>query len=252
MTEKYDIIIIGGGMVGASLVAALKNHTDKKIAVIEAHALQGAYQPSFDDRSIALSYGSRRILQAMGLWDALEAEIQAIKFIHVSDRGHFGATRIDHKEENVEALGYVAENKMFGRLLMDEIKPLKHVDWYSPATIESLLQTSDNVSISIKYNNEKCALQSKLLVAADGVQSATRQLAGLAVKQADYQQSAIIANIQTDQPHNAIAYERFTDSGPLAFLPMTENRYAVVWTCHTHEQQSIMAMDDKTFISALQ
>jgi len=252
MTEKYDIIIIGGGMVGASLVAALKNYTDKKIAVIEAYPFQSADQPSFDDRSIALSYGSRRIWEAIGLWDKLSPRIQAIKNIHVSDRGHFGATRINHKEEQVEALGYVAENRVIGQVIMDEIASLKHVDWYSPATIESLLQTQDSVCVSLEYNNEKKTLQSKLLVAADGVQSLTRELTGLDIKQEDYQQSAIIANIQTDQSHNGIAYERFTANGPLAFLPMTENRYSVVWTCSSHEQQSIMALDDKAFICELQ
>ncbi len=252
MTEKYDIIIIGGGLVGASLVAALKNHTDKKIAVVEAHTFQSAYQPSFDDRSMALSYGSRRIWEAIGLWNKLAPWIQAIKNIHVSDRGHFGVTRISHKEEQVEALGYVAENRVIGQLIMDEIASLKHVDWYSPATIESLLQTQDSVCVSFKYKNRKKSLQSKLLVGADGAQSLTRKLAGLDIKQEDYQQSAIIANIQTDQPHNSIAYERFTASGPLAFLPMTENRYSVVWTCHSQEQQSIMALDDNAFISELQ
>ncbi|HED36081.1 MAG TPA: 2-octaprenyl-6-methoxyphenyl hydroxylase [Gammaproteobacteria bacterium] len=252
MTEKYDIIIIGGGMVGASLVAALKNHTDKKIAVIEAQPFQSADQPSFDDRSIALSYGSRRIWEGIGLWARLAPQIQAIKNIHVSDRGHFGSTRISYKEERVEALGYVVENRVMGQVLMDEIASLKHVDWYSPATIESLLQTPDSVCVSLKYNKKKKSLQAKLLVAADGVQSLTRELAGLDIKQEDYQQSAIIANIQTDQSHNGIAYERFTESGPLAFLPMTENRYSVVWTCHSHEQQNIMDMDDKAFICELQ
>ncbi|VAW68647.1 2-polyprenyl-6-methoxyphenol hydroxylase [hydrothermal vent metagenome] len=255
MKQQYDIIIIGGGMVGVSLVAALRNHRDKKIAVVEAYDLESASQPSFDDRSIALAYGSRRIWEAMGLWSVLQPEIEAIKHIHVSDRGHFGATRIDHREENVEALGYVAENRVIGRVLMSELQSLAHVDWYCPATIETLQQTQGDVTISIRQQNKKnqrLTLQCKLLVAADGVQSHTRQLAGLSVKQNDYKQSAVIANVLTDQPHQGVAYERFTESGPVAFLPMTENRYSVVWTCHSDDEPHIMNLTDKAFIAELQ
>ncbi len=239
-------------MVGASLVAALKNHTAKKIAVVEAHEFNSSSQPSFDDRSIALSYGSRRIWESMGLWESLEPKIEAIKSIHVSDRGHLGAARITHTEERVEALGYVVENRVMGKVLMDEIESLHHVDWYCPATIQTLEQTENQISINIKTPKGEKNLQSKLLVAADGVQSVTRQLAGLDIKREDYKQSAIIANVQTDQRHNGIAYERFTDSGPLAFLPMTENRYSVVWTCDQQETQIIMQLSDDEFMSKLQ
>jgi len=252
MKTEYDIIIIGGGMVGASLVAALKNHADKKIAVVEAYAFNSASQPSFDDRSIALSYGSRRIWESMGLWEKLEPEIEAIKSIHVSDRGHLGATRITDEEEKVEALGYVVENRVMGRVLMGEVESLSHVDWYCPATIKSLEQSESQVTVRIKTEQSEKTLLAKLLVAADGVQSVTRQLAGLDVTCEDYKQSAIIANVKTDQPHQGIAYERFTDSGPIAFLPMTENRYSVVWTCEQRETQRIMQLADHEFINELQ
>ena len=252
MIKNYDIIIIGGGMVGASLVAALKNHSDKKIAVVEAHVFNSASQPSFDDRSIALSYGSRRIWESMGLWEKIEPEIEAIKSIHVSDRGHLGVTRINHTEEKVEALGYVVENRVMGQVLINEVAALSHVDWFCPATIQGLENKNDHVTIKIETEQGEKSLQAKLLVAADGVSSITRRLAGLDVKREDYKQSAIIANVETDQLHNGIAYERFTDSGPLAFLPMTENRYSVVWTCELQETARIMQLTDDEFIKELQ
>jgi len=252
MTKKYDIIIIGGGMVGASLVAALKSHADKKIAVVEAHEFNSRSQPSFDDRCIALSYGSRRIWESMVLWEKLEPEIEAIKSIHVSDRGHLGATRITRTEEKVEALGYVVENRVMGKVLMDEVGSLKHIDWFCPATIQSLAQSDDQLEIKIKTDEGEQKLQAKLLVAADGVQSVTRKLAGLDVKREDYNQSAIITNVQTDQLHQGIAYERFTHSGPIAFLPMTENRYSVVWTCEQNDTGRIMQLMDDEFINELQ
>ena len=249
---EYDVVIIGGGMVGASLAAALKNHQDKKIAVVEAYPFQSDSQPSFDDRSIALSYGSRRIFESIGLWDKLEPEIEAIKSIHVSDRGHLGATRLHHTEENVEALGYVAESKVIGRVLMSEAQNLNHVDWYCPATIKSLQPIESATRIEIETGEKLIALQGRLLVAADGVQSATRQLASIATKQDDYQQSAVITNVQTDQLHQGVAFERFTDTGPIAFLPMTENRYSVVWTCQRDDAQRVLNLTDKEFISELQ
>ncbi len=239
-------------MVGASLVAALKQHTAKKIAVVEAFAFDSLSQPSFDDRSIALSYGSRRILEGMGVWAELQGKIEPIKSIHVSDRGYLGATRLHHSEENVEALGYVAENRIVGSVLMQQLEQLTHVDLYCPATIESLVQSEDSVSVEIKTELAVETLQAKLLVAADGVQSQTRKLAGLDVMQQDYQQSAVISNVQTDQKHLNVAYERFTDTGPLAFLPMTENRYSVVWTCQREDAQRIMQLGDKEFIEELQ
>jgi len=257
MKNQYDIIIIGGGMVGASLVAALKTHDDKKIAVVEAFELNSNSQPSFDDRSIALSYGSRRIWESMQLWKKLEPEIEAIKSIHVSDKGHLGATRMTHTEEQVEALGYVVENRVMGKILMSEVSALKQVDWFCPATIQSLTQapekkSTEQVSVTIKTKSGEETLQAKLLVAADGVQSVTRELAGLDVMREDYNQSAIIANVQTDQLHQGIAYERFTSSGPIAFLPMTENRYSIVWTCEQGETARIMQLSDNAFMKELQ
>jgi 2-octaprenyl-6-methoxyphenol hydroxylase len=252
MNNQYDIIIIGGGMVGASLVAALKNHSDKKIAVVEAYALNSNSQPSFDDRSIALSYGSRRIWESMQLWEKIETQIEAIKSIHVSDKGHLGSARITHTEEKVEALGYVVENRVMGKVLMQEVASLNHVDWFCPATIQSLNQSAEQVSVTIKTQSGEESLQAKLLVAADGVQSATRKLAGLDVRREDYNQSAIIANVQTDQLHQGIAYERFTRSGPIAFLPLTDNRYSIVWTCEKNETAHIMQLSDDEFMSELQ
>lgn len=252
----YDVIIIGGGMVGVSLLAALRNHPDKKIALVEAVPFDSSAQPSFDDRSVALSYGSRRIFESLQLWQTIEPQVEAIKTIHVSDRGHLGAARLHHHEEQVEALGYVAENKVVGRALMDAVQQLAHVDWYCPATIEALEQSAGEVSIQIKAQLkgevQMQRLSARLLVAADGVHSATRQLAGVEVVHKDYQQSAIITNLQTDQPHNGIAYERFTDSGPLAFLPMTDNRYSVVWSCPRHQAQSLLDLSEAEFSRQLQ
>ena len=250
--KDYDVIIIGGGMVGASLACALSNQTDKRIAVVESYEFDSESQPSFDDRSIALSYGSRRIWEAMDLWHELEPLIEPINTIHVSDKGHLGAARIYHHEERVEALGYVAENRIVGRVLMDRIKQLKHVDWFCPADIEQLEQSEGSVKLVIDDSGIKKELSALLVVAADGAMSQTRALSGLGVHKKEYQQVAVIANVETEYAHNNIAYERFTDTGPLAFLPMTQKRCSVVWTINAEDQNNVMSLDDEQFKQQLQ
>jgi 2-octaprenyl-6-methoxyphenol hydroxylase len=248
----YDAIIIGGGMVGASLAAALSAQTGKRIAVVEAFAFESAAQPSFDDRVVALSYASRKIFEAMNLWPQLEPLVQPIKTIHVSDRGHFGACRLHHTEENVEALGYVAENRALGQALMACVRKQSHIEWLCPAKLEDMQQDDQGVDVTIVSNNTQKKLRTKLLVAADGAMSRARELAGLNLQRRDYGQSAIIANVETEYAHNNVAYERFTESGPIAFLPMTQKRCSVVWTVRSDEADAVMQLNDKDFVAQLQ
>jgi len=251
MNKHYDLIIVGGGMVGASLAVALKD-SGLSVAIIEAFAWKSQQQPSFDDRSIALSYGSKKILEAMSVWRDVKDRCQPIKTIHVSDRGYFGATRLYHDEEKVEALGYVIENRVMGEVLQSKLESMTHVDVLMPATVESMNESAEQVEVSVTHNQETILLSTSLLIAADGAMSTVRKLAGIAHRKDDYQQSAVIANIETEKFHQAIAYERFTDTGPLAFLPMTEKRVSVVWTIKREDQENIMQLDDAEFIKRLQ
>ena len=245
---NYDLIIIGGGMVGASLAVALKNSA-LRIAVIEAFPNDSEQQPSFDDRGIALSYGSQRIFESMGVWSQLASHSTAISDIHVSDRGHFGITRLSAADEKVPALGQVITAREMGNVLNKALSQQANVEFICPATIKTLQQYDDFVEIEL-HNSEK--LSAKSLVAADGRDSTVRQLLKLGAMESDYKQTAIIANITTERPHKGKAFERFTDSGPLALLPMSDNRSSLVWTVKTGDETQLLATSEADFLAQLQ
>ena len=145
-TKTCDVLIIGGGLVGASLACALEE-SDLSIEIIEAYPLNTDSQPCYDDRTVALSYGSRVIFETMGLWQAMADRIEAIKTIHISDRGHLGVTRLRHDEEGVEALGYVAENRVLGEILYQRLADNPNVRMHCPAQVVSLQQGEESVSV---------------------------------------------------------------------------------------------------------
>ena len=260
----FDLIIIGGGLVGASLACALEK-SSLRIAIVEAFPFKtddSEYQPAFDARSVALSYTSKQVFDGMGLWSSInKLGVAAIKKIHISDRGHAGITRLSAEDENVDALGYVVETRVIGKALFDRLKKQKNVTLIAPAKLKNFDLSSDIASATIEVTNddnlvESKVLTTKLLVAADGDDSFVRRLSGVRIKQRNYEQSAVIANVATDKPHNNQAFERFTDSGPLALLPMAateneENRYSLVWTINSSEQEEMMTWSDEIFLEKL-
>lgn len=251
MNRRCDVLIIGGGLVGASLACALRG-SSHRVELIEAHPLHAASQPCYDDRTVALSWGSRNILDGLGLWPQLDARIEPIKTIHISDRGHFGATRLHHDEEGVEALGYVAENRVLGEVMYDRLQQQHGLTMHCPATLLGVDIQPQRVTARIEQQGRESEISAGLLVAADGVTSQVRELLHIGAAVQDYGQSAVIANITPGIPHRNIAYERFTDTGPMAMLPMTGNRCAVVWTVPTAQARQLVALDDAAFIEQLQ
>lgn len=249
--DQVDVLIIGGGLVGASLACALEN-SGHSVAIIEAHPLNAESQPSYDDRTVALSYGSRRIFNAMGLWSSLAQQVEPIKTIHISDRGHFGVTRLRHSEEGVDALGYVAENRTLGKHLYERLEKNSNLHLHCPAQLTQLTQTADQVQVQYIENEHTHEISASVLVAADGVTSQVRELLHIGTSRQDYQQSAIIVNVSPTKRHQNVAYERFTETGPIAFLPMTSNRCSVVWTLPAEQAEALMQLDDAAFLQQLQ
>lgn len=246
----FDVLIVGGGMVGASLAVALKP-LQLKVGLIEAFNFGVAEQPSYDDRSIALSYGSSRIYQGMGLWGKLRSGVESIEHIHISDRGHFGVTRLEAREENVPALGYVVESRVLGKLLYQELAA-GDVELIVPAKVFQVEQLADRMQVSIEREGVADTLETRLLVVSDGRDSGVREALGIETSRREYHQTALIANVTTAEPHRNTAYERFTSNGPLALLPLTEGRYSLVWTHRDEDVAATLALDDADFLHRLQ
>ncbi len=257
---EYDILIVGGGMVGASLAAALSQVADTslRIAVIESSPFDSSAQPSFDARTVALSDSSKVIFQTLGLWDEMLAlGVMPIKRIHVSDRGHLGSTHMDAGQQGVAALGYVVETRVIGKVLTHYINKSKNIDLICPATVEQFESTAECATVSIRREGQLESLQAKLVVAADGGESQLRELAGIKTLNMTYGQMALIANVRCDRPHQHIAYERFTGSGPMALLPTcdpdgSDQSYALVWTEKPEQAEKIAALDEQAFLLHLQ
>jgi 2-octaprenyl-6-methoxyphenol hydroxylase len=249
--DHYDLVIVGGGMVGASLAIALGGGP-LRIALLEAVPFRADAQPSYDDRAIALAYGTHRIFTGMGLWEALRGETTPIHSIHISDRGHFGFTRLDCRDEGVEALGYVAVSRAMGAVLVERLQQLPNVDVLCPAPVSNVVIGGHHAEVVIDGAGAPRRLTANLVVAADGASSRVRDWLGIGALRWEYGQTAVITNITPERPHHNRAFERFTDSGPLALLPMADNRCSVVWTVRGKHADEVMALDEASFLNALQ
>lgn len=246
-----SVIIVGGGMAGATLALAISSLTQGQMPVtlIEAQHPNDRQHPGFDARSIALAQGTSQQLASIGLWSVLADCATAIRHVHVSDRGHSGFVNLRAEDYRVPALGHVIELHEAGERLFALLMKAPGVTLHCPAKVVDVVRTADAASVTLDNGQQ---LSAKLLVAADGSRSALAQDCQIQWQQQDYQQIAVIANITTSALPNGRAFERFTRNGPLALLPMSEGRSALVW-CHAkQDQQQVDSWDDARFLAELQ
>jgi 2-octaprenyl-6-methoxyphenol hydroxylase len=248
---NYDIIIAGGGMVGSSLALALAP-LGLRTAIVEPVAREAGQQPSFDDRSTALSRSSQRMFEAMGNWDAVVAASTPITSVHVSDRGRFGFAHIDANEQGVEALGYVVINRVLGGVLQGALSAVANLDVLCPASLVAASPGADGVTVTLEQNGKQAAIVCKLLVAADGANSAVREMVGIGVSRVPYEQRAIVGNLLPQRAMRNRAFERFTEDGPLAMLPVADGRAGFVWVVAERDAERILALEDAAFLTELQ
>lgn len=250
MNNGFDVLIVGGGLAGGSLALALKA-SGLRIAVIEAVDEEQRLISTAGDRALALALGSTQILDQIGVWSLAKKHATPIKRIHVSDRGHFGKVRMKAEPDQAGALGYVAT----ARVLEEAVYKLLNessIELISPASVIGVSADHDAVHVCLKKACEIINLSAKLLVAADGGNSTVRKLLEIGQSMRDYGQTAVVTEVETEKLNQFVAFERFTDSGPLAFLPMGERRSSVVWTQKPEDAHELLSMSDAEFISRLQ
>jgi 2-octaprenyl-6-methoxyphenol hydroxylase len=258
--SSFDVAIVGGGMVGASLALALAD-TGVSTVLIEGTAPDAQAQPSFDDRTTALGNASRRIFQALGVWPAIAPQAAPIRTIHVSDAGRFGVARLQAHEQGIDAFGYVVANRVIGKALWTKLGGAKGLTLRVPARPEAVQISEEGVRLTVvaaagrepegaQRSGEEIA--ARLVVATDGAHSSVRAAAGIEADVEDYDQVAIVANIGADRPQEGTAYERFTPSGPLALLPLFDGSFGVVWTAKPDHAKQLLNASDTDFLRELQ
>ena len=270
-------------MVGISLAllvskwmtqALLKNENARhyRVTLIEKFSLKATSkaelkQPSFDARSTALSAGSMKIFNELGCWQKIKKLAEPIKTIHVSDKGHIANVKINARDFDRDAVGYLVENRHLGSVLLNELQHTA-VRCLAPVEVVSCEAKKNGYKIELKSGDETKAyvnesLHADLLIVADGAESELRKKLGIDVHLTDYRQSALIANVALAQPHNNIAYERFTDTGPIALLPLSasqfesqsstsDHRAALVWIIPRDQQENYLCESNEDLIARLQ
>ncbi|QLF93275.1 2-octaprenyl-6-methoxyphenyl hydroxylase [Pseudomonas sp. ABC1] len=245
------LAIIGGGMVGASLALALQAGARQRgwtLHLIEPFAPGEHYQPSYDARSTALSYGARLIYERLGVWSAIAERAEPIRQVHVSERGRFGNTRLHAEHERVPALGYVVENAWLGHCLWQALDP-DCVQVLCPAQVQSMEAVEGGYRLVLERQGQ---LECSLAVLADGGRSGLREQLGIGVRRSTYGQTALIANVTPGKSHAGIAFERFTEDGPLALLPLQDNRCALVWSRSPEDAERLAGLPQAAFLDELQ
>ena len=245
MDERHvDILIIGGGLIGVALLLALSN-SGYNTLLVEAKVFREQDPADFDARSLALSLASVRILEMLNVWPSLLKDATEIETIHVSEQQCFGQTRL-HGEEN-NPLGFVVEMQHINQALhgiLDKEQVL------APANLVAF--DCEKNTAMVRVDSKDVRIRASLVVAADGSNSAVRRFCGLAAQIKEYGQRAIVANIGLARAHRQIAYERFTEFGPLALLPMSRMRASLVWTLPPDRAEALMQASSRDFIKALQ
>jgi len=249
---EVDVAIVGGGMVGASLAAALAG-SGRRLILIESVPFGTAAQPSFDERTTALGNASRRIFEGLAVWDSIAPEAAAIRTIHVSEAGRFGFARLTVAEQGIEAFGYVVANRCIGAALWQRLRAAPDLTLEAPARVEDLAVSAAGVRFTVvNESGSAMPVEARLLVAADGAHSKVRTAAGISADVVDYDQVAVVANVAADRAHEGNAYERFTPAGPLAVLPRHDGGLAVIWACRPERAQALRALGEDAYLAELQ
>jgi 2-octaprenyl-6-methoxyphenol hydroxylase len=250
-SPSHDVIIVGGGLVGASLSCALAP-LGLNIALIEAVTFKAASQPSYDDRTLALSASSCRILEAMGVWPMLKDEATAIREIHVRELDRPGIVVMTPDELGLDRFGHVVEARAFGAAMSAILPRLDEVDFLCPASVGAIRSAGDQVMVDYSDEGGNGQISARLLVGADGARSFVRESLGIETERHDYRQTAVICNVTPEQDHRGRAFECFTPSGPFAVMPHVNGRCGLIWCVESGRAQALLDLTDAEFLQQAQ
>ncbi len=250
MGTDNHVCIVGGGLVGLAAAITLA-YQGRRVTLLEASELETQDPHALDARSIALSYSTIQIFRSLGLWTQLQAMAAPIRHIHVSSAGFFGVTRLDASDLGLEAMGYVIEYHLLLNSLLQHARQQSAIEIVTSAHVDKVEQDGGQIQLTYRIDQQTKDSHCPLVVVADGANSPLRDKLGIGSEILDYQQTALIANVQLAQSGNGWAYERFTDAGPLALLPLPGQRYALVWTHSSEQIDDHMTLSDQELIQQL-
>ncbi len=251
MPEHTEILVIGGGLVGASLAIAL-DAAGRAVTMVEAAPPRVSARPSYNERNLALARASVNGLHAIGVWDIAAAAATPIRHIHVSRAGEFGATRLDAERFGVDALGWTLPARELGAALLARLDACTRLTRHAPATLVALDRDADGWRARIKTAEGERTIAARLLVGADGTRSTVRGALGIGVDTHDYRQTLFVATVTPQRAPAGRAWERFSDAGPVALLPLAGDRAGLVLTVSAAQADTVAAMDDDAFLDVAQ
>lgn len=248
---EFDVTVVGGGIVGMAAALAL-SHLGLKICLLEHVVSIDDSHPSYDDRTLVVNRASIQFWKNLDIWATLSDIITPIDKVHVSNKGHFGIVKFDKNTLNVEALAYIVEAKKLGYALKNKIEETDNVNIICPAQVIDFNEENNKIEMTYMVGNTTNKHCSKLMLAADGVQSSIRKKLQLETRIQSYDRTAIICNITPEYKHNNCAYERLTNTGPTALLPFVQNRCGFVWTVEKDKADEILGLSDSEFLKKAQ
>lgn len=249
--ENFDVVIIGGGIIGSAMALALKD-LPLSVALIEAKPAVVRLDDDYDVRTIGVSYTSRTIFQNLGIWPDIVTHATPILHLHISDKGHFGKTRIHAKKQGVDALGFVIEMPYLIQALQTALSKQVNLTQFCPWQLDDLDIDDVSATVRIQKDGHIKTLTTKCVLAADGQSSKSRDQEGISARLWDYEQTAIVTNLSFSLPHNGWAFERFTQQGPLAVLPLSKGRCGFIWSLQNKYLDHYTALSDVDFCQVIQ